>query len=110
MRPCLKKSNIMLTRFLLAIASVCLVATANAQGAQTPQNCYPRVSYAIKLANTLGEVKQVSGIELRGNLMELYVSPKTGTWTLVLVLPSGLACKIGSGSEFKIEPYSNKIW
>lgn len=69
------------------------------------RECYPHVSYAITLANTLGQVKHVNGLDIRGDhQMEIYVNPKTLTWTLVLIIPSGLACKIGNGTEILIEP------
>jgi len=78
-------------------------SATSAQSAANTEPCVPKVSYAIDLANSLGQVKQISGTEVRGNLMELYVNPVTGSWTLVLVLPQGLACKIGDGIDFKVE-------
>ncbi len=75
----------------------------------TPDACYPRISFAIKLAETLGQIKQVSGSETRGNLMELYANLNSGTWTLVLVLPRGLVCEIGNGTSFLIEPQPQRI-
>jgi len=79
------------------------------EGGATADACYPRISFAIKLAETLGQIKQVSGFEIRGNLMELYANLNSGTWTLVLVLPPGLACEIGNGSGFKLEPQPQKV-
>ena len=78
-------------------------SAASAQSSVNSEPCVRKISYAIDLANSLGQVKQVSGAEVRGNLMELYVNPETGSWTLVLVLPQGLACKIGNGTDFKVE-------
>ncbi len=66
-------------------------------------SCYPRVSYAIKMADTSGQKRQISGVEMRGNLMEIYANPETGSWTLVLILPQGLACEIGHGTNLEIE-------
>ena len=109
MFPCLRITSVRYFQLVLVIVSLYVVGNANAQAPETSQSCYPRVSYAIMLANTLGQIKQVSGIELRGNLMELYVSPKSGTWTLVLIVPPGLACKIGSGTKFNIESQPYKV-
>lgn len=79
-------------------------STAFAQENALPENCYPRTSYAIMLANTLGQTKQIGGTETRGNIMELYANPETRSWTLVLVLPGGLACEIGDGTNLEIVP------
>jgi len=79
------------------------------EGGATADACYPRISFAIKLAETFGQIKQVSGFEISGNLMELYANQNSGTWTLVLVLPSGLTCEIGNGSGFKMEPQPQKV-
>jgi hypothetical protein len=109
MFPYSRITNVRYFQFLPVMVFVCVAGTANARESATPESCFPRVSYAMMLANTLGQIKQVSGIEIRGNLMELYASPISGTWTLVLTLPRGLACKIGSGKEFNFEPHSHRI-
>jgi hypothetical protein len=81
-----------------------LLYTAKQTGSNS-RECYPHISYAITLANTLGQVKHANGIDIRGDhQMEIYVNPKTLTWTLVLIVPSGLACKIGNGTEILIKP------
>lgn len=84
-------------------------ARGTTYGNSTPEQCYPKISFALKLANTLGQKIQVSGIEIRGNLMEMYVNPTSGTWTLAIILPRGLACEIGHGTDFKIEPHPPKV-
>lgn len=89
---------------LLASVGVGFIGSATStKSAENTEPCVPKVNYAIDLANSLGQLKQVSGTEVRGNLMELFVNPVTGSWTLVLVLPQGLACKIGNGTDFKVE-------
>lgn len=93
--------------FLSAMFLCCLAVEAAAQEGAATESCFPRISYTIMLADTLGQTKLASGVEIRGNLMEIYVNPKSGTWTLVLILPRGLACEIGNGIEFWIEPHSN---
>lgn len=69
-----------------------------------PEACFPRISFTKMLANTLGQKKQVSGSAIQGMLMELFANPETGTWTFILVTPNGMACEIGAGTGFKIEP------
>jgi len=74
------------------------------QQRQAPDACVPRIGYAKMLVNTLGQKKQVSGSAIQENLLELFANPETGTWTLILVTPNGMACEIGNGTDFKIEP------
>jgi hypothetical protein len=39
-----------------------------------------------------------------GNIAEIWVNPNTGTWTLVVVTPNGIACIAGHGTNW--ETYS----
>lgn len=44
------------------------------------------------------------GLDASGRLMELFASPETGGWTLLLTLPNGLACLVGAGDIWETVP------
>lgn len=41
-----------------------------------------------------------------GNLMELWTSPETGTFTVVLSAPNGISCALASGKGWEEAPES----
>ena len=48
-----------------------------------------------------GEISQLLGVDSRGSLLVAYVNPTTLTWTLVAVMPDGVACMITSGEDWR---------
>ena len=34
-------------------------------------------------------------------MLELYASPETGTWTILVPLPNGLSCLVASGEAWE---------
>jgi hypothetical protein len=63
------------------------------------QTCAPRDQVIAKLAGTYGEEQSYVAMS-EGGLVEMYVSPTTGTWTFLLAKPDGSACLIASGKEW----------
>jgi hypothetical protein len=47
------------------------------------------------------------GLQSNGNLLQVFASEATGTWTLVTMHPSGTACLIGAGDSWEISPKPN---
>ncbi len=68
--------------------------------------CGPRGVMVEKLARVYGEVSQGGGLT-NGRLIvlvELYVNKETGTWTLVQTYPSGIACIMVAGNNWRSNP------
>jgi hypothetical protein len=81
---------------ILAVAVFILIGEARAQ-----QLCGDRAQTAEHLQKAYGEVKIADGISGAGaGVMELYASD-TGSWTLLVNTPGGLACLISVGSEWQ---------
>lgn len=85
-------------RLLLALALVAAVPAS----AQQPQRqlCAPRQALIERFAAEFGEVPHAGGIDGGGNLMEILTSP-SGTWTLLIVMPTKMACVVGSGDGWR---------
>lgn len=79
----------------LGLAGV-LLATRALQAAPT---CGPRDAVVADLASRYGETRQASGLG-RNAVMELYASPRTGTWTLTVTTPDGTMCLVAAGEAF----------
>ena len=59
---------------------------------------------SLSLLGTFGEVVAGQGLDHRGDLLQVFVNPKTQDWTVILHSPSGLTCvaDFGVGWEYII--------
>lgn len=73
-----------------------LVLMAGQAGAQ-PAPCFDRAMVAERLSDGYGETQFFVG-ELQDGLLEVWISERTGTWTLLLTTPNGLTCVLSSGT------------
>lgn len=85
---------------MLRPLAFCLAATlplpATAQGIP----CAPRDRVLAHVIDRMGGVRQAEGAAGQGARMELYADPD-GAWTILLHLPDGRACLLGSGTAFR---------
>ena len=84
-------------RHLIALAFVFLSTLASAQD----PSCRPHDEMAFFLAEGWGESLQSIGIDGAGAIVEVFASPETGSWTLVLSKPGDLSCIVASGSDWE---------
>ena len=61
-----------------------------------------------KLQETHGEVLRSSGIDVNGNLVEVFANASNGNWTVLVTPPDGLTCIVSSGSDYTSEPYGER--
>lgn len=80
-----------------------LCAWANPTAGQMvlPPGCGPRGEVLARLGHGFGEAPALRGIDGDGNMMELLVNWRTGTWTVVITTPQGLACPRASGEALR---------
>jgi len=69
--------------------------------AQNFLRCAVRDTAISGLARDYGETQIARGLSEDGNLVEIFVSEQTGSWTIVVTAPGGLACGLESGGEFE---------
>jgi hypothetical protein len=89
-----------MTRTLLALAAGALIALPQMAAAQST-NCAPRDRLVAHLADRFGEARQSIGLASGSRVVEMFASPDTGTWTLVMTTPDGRACIIGAGQAWE---------
>ena len=66
--------------------------------------CGKRTDVIRQLGEKYGETRRSLGrSEGRGGV-ELYASDETGSWTILLTSPQGIACMMAAGEAFQIEP------
>ncbi len=87
-----------------AIAALIMTATPSFAA----QNCGQRGAVIQQLADKYSETLKVGGLQkVQGAqvLMEIWASPETGTFTVLLTKPDGAACIVAAGTDwFEVEP------
>ena len=98
--------------FVTALA-VAVGLSAEPTAAQPPAHaggappCKPWRELAAELGRRYAERPVALGLQSNGNLLQVFASEATGTWTLVTMHPSGTACLIGAGDSWDISPKPN---
>jgi len=86
--------------FALSLGFAGLVLATHASQAQTA-NCGDRTKVVERLASKYGEVRQSMGLAQNNGVLEVFASPDSGTWTIVITLPSGMTCLVAAGEAFE---------
>ncbi|MFN3614512.1 MAG: hypothetical protein ACK4WC_08130, partial [Rubrimonas sp.] len=50
-----------------------------------------------------GETRRAAGLQNRGSVTEIFASEKTGTWTIIVTRPDGVACAVAAGEAWQQE-------
>jgi hypothetical protein len=59
------------------------------------------MAVAKQLAQQFGEVPIVSGVSLN-NAMKFFGNPRTGSWSMIVVRPDGIACVMAVGEDLEV--------
>jgi len=79
----------------LAMSSPALAQTA------PNTNCAPRQAVVERLGARYGESRQSIGIGSNNSVVEVFASTETGTWTIVVTMPTGVSCLVAAGQAFE---------
>lgn len=86
---------------MIRTLTLCLIASpALADGPV----CIPREELVANLDRDYAERNMARGMDARGGIVEVYVSPK-GTWTMVVITPKPgplEACLVATGTNWKM--------
>lgn len=86
----------------IAILLLLLPFTAGPLSAQAA--CAERASVVQRLADIYGETLQGMGLNQNNTVLEVYASEETGTWTILVTRPDGIACLIAAGTMWDGRP------
>lgn len=85
----------------LTAAAVFYIAATTQASAQSQRNCGPREAVVGRLASGYGETRQSVGIGSNNAMVEVFASDDTGSWTILVTLPTGVTCLVASGQLFE---------
>ena len=63
--------------------------------------CAPRDIVLDRLASAFGETRQSIGLGPNNQMIEVFASRDTGTWTITVTQPTGMTCLVASGQAFE---------
>jgi hypothetical protein len=75
-----------------------------AQNAQAAETCGERQAVIAQLQARYGETRQAIGLGGNNAVMEVFASAETGSWTILVTLPTGRTCLIAAGEAFEALP------
>ena len=85
--------------FALSLGFAGLILATQA-GWAAPQ-CAPRDGVLAALSQKYGETRRGIGIAGDTQMMELFASADTGSWTITVTLPDGMTCLVATGQAFE---------
>jgi hypothetical protein len=93
----------LVTGWLVAVALAGLLFLLPA-AAQEVSACADRAGIVEGLALRYGEVPVAVAMTSAAQLVEIFASPETGTWTIVVTSPGGPSCLAAAGQSFELIP------
>ena len=82
-------------------ATTLVLVLAAAPDAAAQSRCGAREKIVAHLATKYGEQQRSVGIQGRGEVIEIYTNPESGTWTIILTNARGLSCLMAAGEAFQ---------
>ena len=86
-----------------AVVALCAGAAPAAPPAAAGREvaCAARDEMVATLRERYGEHRVAAGIENAGHVMEVFASPRTGSWTILATDTDGTACVMAVGEHFE---------
>ncbi|WP_028028268.1 hypothetical protein [Gemmobacter nectariphilus] len=87
--------------FALSLGFAGLILATHAGHGQPAPDCGPRAQVLAVLAESYQETRRGLGLAGRQQLVELFASDRTGSWTITVTLPDGRMCLIAAGQSWE---------
>lgn len=86
----------------LSLIPAAFLAMCSPAHAQQGAFCGPRERIVAQLTDRHGETRRAVGLQQNMQVMELYANDETGSWTIIVAMPTGVACLVSAGEEFHL--------
>jgi hypothetical protein len=87
-------------KHLIHIGALALLLALAAPALARPF-CAPQEYLAAQMQERYGETLAHSGLTDGGNIVEIWASRETGTWTVLLIAADGMACVVQTGKHWQ---------
>jgi hypothetical protein len=90
-------------RLAAATAAIGVLASSGspAQSLRGPLACGERGDMVQRLERTFGEVQKGAGLVSAAQLLEVWGSDETGTWTVLMTDAQGWSCVVAAGEAWR---------
>jgi hypothetical protein len=78
-----------------------IAPTTKPVAAQQGTHCADRETVIERLTTGFGEIRHSVGIGSNNVIVETFANDTTGTWTIIITLPTGATCFAASGQAFE---------
>lgn len=85
------------TALLAGVMSIGVTSAAFAQGS----SCANRDLIVDRLSSKYGETRQSAGLNQNNGMVEIFASDDTGTWTILVTMPTGVSCLLAAGRDWQ---------
>lgn len=89
---------------ILTVVTAVVTAGLMAGTAGAEVACGDHQEIARRLASEYGEVRHGAGLVDSGRIIEIFVSPKQGSWTILVTHSEGPTCVIAAGEAWENIP------
>lgn len=86
-----------------AAAALFVLLTPSAYAEPGSPICAERTSLISQLETRHGEVRRSVGLQQNSGVIETYANAETGSWTIIITLPTGLSCLVAVGENWREE-------
>ena len=69
--------------------------------AQGSASCADRSLIVDRLSSKYGETRQSAGLNQNNGMVEIFASEETGTWTILVTMPTGVSCLMAAGKAWQ---------
>lgn len=90
----------MTRRAMILPVVLALTGDLGTAAAQQPF-CAARSEIVEALRNRYGESRRGAGLQSESALFELFASPETGSWTVLITRPDGQSCAVAAGQAWR---------
>ncbi len=87
--------------FAASLGFGALILAAGDAHSQAAGNCASRAHVVERLATAYGETRQSIGLGANNQVVEVFASLETGTWTITVTNPAGVTCLVASGQAYE---------
>ncbi|MGB0410997.1 MAG: hypothetical protein ACPGFA_05375 [Pikeienuella sp.] len=84
-----------------AVFAVSTMYTTPAVSQSTTQFCADRTALISQLETRHGETRRSAGLQEDSRVIETYANVETGTWTIIITMPTGVACLVAVGENWR---------
>ncbi len=86
------------------VAFLLLSLPVSSFAAEAPEFCDDQQKFEAYLAEEWGETRRVWGLQTDGSMIQIFVAPDGGTWTILKTFPGQSPCWIANGDGMWFVP------